>query len=178
MREDVNTSLSYFIRCTTQWHLPTCRPWFSPVLGIRPRLLRNSGNIRNITCKSQLLSISFLPSTINTWNALPAEVRSAPSLPAFKRNLIKPNKTIPQFYYDRDRKSRVQHAGLRMHCSSLDKHLFSKYIVDSSYSQCGEIEDTDHFFFRCPLYRDSRSSLFDESHTSRPITLQLLLSAP
>ena len=140
-----------------------------------PYPLRNSGNIRNISCKSQLLSNSFLPSTINTWNALPADVRSAPSLPAFKRNLNKNNNTVPQFYYDGDRKSSVHHARLRMHCSSLNEHLFSKNIVDSPYCQCGEIEDTYHFFFICPLYRDSRSNLFDELHTLRPITLQLLL---
>ena len=38
--------------------------------------LRNSGNIRNIPCRSQLLSNSFLPSTISSWNTLPCPIPS------------------------------------------------------------------------------------------------------
>ena len=88
--------------------------------------LRNSVNLRNIACKSQLLSSSFLPSTISAWNALPEEVRSSPSLPSFKYNLKKSlNKNpVPEFYYDGDRKLNVDHARLRMHCSNLNEHLF------------------------------------------------------
>jgi hypothetical protein len=39
--------------------------------------LRNGNNIRNVNCKTQLYSNSFLPSVIPEWNALPDEVRNS-----------------------------------------------------------------------------------------------------
>jgi len=137
--------------------------------------LRNSNNIRSIQCKSQLFSRSFLPSTINLWNNLPESVRTAPSLSAFKANLNKDKKIIPQHYYNGERQSNILHARLRMHCSSLNEHLYTKNIVQSPYCQCGEIEDTYHFFFNCPIYTAKRVILFDNLSSFQPITLQLLL---
>ena len=137
--------------------------------------LRNSGNIRNISCKSEFFSRSFLPSTIDLWNSLPADVKSASSLPAFKSKLNKGKKTVPLHFYDGDRRLNILHARLRMHCSSLNEHLFSKNIVDSPMCQCGEIEDSFHYFFHCPLFNDKRAILFDNLSLFQPITLQLLL---
>jgi len=137
--------------------------------------LRNSNNIRSIQCKSQLFTRSFLPSTINLWNNLPESVRTAPSLSAFKANLSKDKKIIPQHFYDGERTSNILHARLRMHCSSLNEHLYSKNIVQSPYCQCGAIEDTYHFFFNCPIYTEKRVILFNNLSRFLPITLQLLL---
>ena len=88
--------------------------------------LRNSSNLRNISCRSQLLSKSFLPSTINSWNSLTDEVRSAPSLNSFKSLLSRGRKDVPLFYYEGDRQTSVYHARLRTHCSNLNEHLFTK----------------------------------------------------
>jgi len=63
--------------------------------------LRNSSNLRNISCGSQLLLKSFLPSTINSWKSLTDEVRSAPSLNSFKSLLSRGRKDVPLFYYVR-----------------------------------------------------------------------------
>ena len=137
--------------------------------------LRNSTNIRNITCKTQLLSSSFLPSVITSWNNLPHETRSASSLPSFKYALNKNKKQVPQFYYGADRRTEVEHARLRMHCSSLKEHLFSKNIVDSPYCDCGEIEDSYHFIFQCPLYQEERQDMLNGLSPYGPVTLQLVL---
>ena len=137
--------------------------------------LRNSGNIRSIQCKSQLFTRSFLPSTINLWNALPESVRSSPSLSTFKANLNKDKQKIPMHYYDCERTLTVLPARFRMHCSNLNEHLYAKNISESPYCQCGEIEDTYHFFYICPIYNEKRAILFDNLSSFQPITLQLLL---
>ena len=137
--------------------------------------LRNSDNIRSIQCKSQLFTRSFLPSTINLWNALPESVRSSPSLSTFKANLNKDKLKIPMHYYDGERTLNVLHARLRMHCSNLNEHLYAKNISESPYRQCGEIEDAFQFFYICPIYNEKRAILFDNLSSFQPITLQLLL---
>ena len=67
----------------------------------------------------------------------------------------------------------VQHARLRMHCSNLKEHLYSKNIVDSPLCECGEIEDTYHYIFTCPLYSDERHVLASQL-INHPLSLQLL----
>jgi len=137
--------------------------------------LRNSSNLRNISCRSQLLSQSFLPSTINSWNSLTDEVGPAPSLNSFKSLLSRGRKDVPLFYYEADRQTCVYHARLRTHCSNLNEHLFTKNIVNSPLCTCGDIEDTYHFFLYCPLYTRSRFELYNQLFAYRPLTVPLLL---
>jgi len=135
--------------------------------------LRNSSNLRNILCRSQLLS--FLPSTINSWNSLTDEVRSAPSLNSFKSLLSRGRKDVPLFYYEGDRQTCVYHARLRTPCSNLNEHLFTKIIVESPLCTCGDIEVTFHFLLSCPLYMGSRFELYNQLFAYRPLTVPLLL---
>jgi len=88
--------------------------------------LRNSSNLRNISCRFQLLSKSFLPSTIDSWNSLTDQVCSAPSRNSFKSLLSRGRKDVPLFYYEDDRQTFVYYARLRTHCSNLNAHLFAK----------------------------------------------------
>ena len=80
---------------------------------------------------SQLYSNSFLPSAIRDWNELPEEIRSAPSLLAFKhksnRNIRMPQK----FDFTGKRLGQIYHARLRTNCRSLNLLLFSKNLTDS-----------------------------------------------
>ena len=103
----------------------------------------------------------FSRSSISGWNKLPSATRSAGSILSFKHALNSNKQTVPKFYFDGKRDPAIQHARLRMHCSSLNEHLYSKNIVESSACVCGEIEDTHHYFFTCPLYHNQRSRLFD-----------------
>ena len=123
--------------------------------------LRNSDHIRNVQFHTQHFASSFLPSAISEWNKLPSSTRSAGSVLSFKHALNSNKKTVPKFYFEGKRDSAIQHARLRMHCSSLKEHLYSKNIVESPVCACGEIEDTYHYIFTCPLYHTQRSRLLD-----------------
>ena len=137
--------------------------------------LRNSANLRNIQCKTQLFSNSFLPSTISSWNSLPVDTRSTESLPAFKFALNKNKKSVPDLFYDGNRRLNVEHPRLRKHCSSLNEHLYSKNIVENPLFTCGEVEDTYHYLFQCPMYQNIRVSMFSALSQFQPLTLRLLL---
>ena len=129
--------------------------------------LRNSDHIRNVSVNTNLFASSFLPSTISEWNRLPSSTRSSGSVTTFKHALNSNKKSVPNVFYDGNRESSIQHARLRMHCSSLNEHLFSKNIIESPLCVCGEIEDTYHYLFMCPLHHSQRSILHD---LLRPIT--------
>ena len=137
--------------------------------------LRNSQQLRNIHCRTQLLSTSFLPLTISLWNTLPETTRQSPSLQSFRAALNSNLRTVPQHYYHGNRFDSIQHARLRMHCSSLKEHLFTKNIVGDPMCMCGCIEDTYHFFFSCPLYFNQRRTLLNNLSNLPNITLHLLL---
>lgn len=140
-----------------------------------PYGLRNSENIRNVHCKSQLFSNSFLPSTINAWNNLAPDVRNSSTLSSFKHALNRDITKVPSYYYTGSREVSIQHARLRMHCSSLKEHLFSKNIIESPLCTCGEIEDTKHFLLACPIYTNQRTTMLNNLSNITPITENILL---
>ena len=112
--------------------------------------LRNSKNLHTIyVLNSQLYSNSFLPSAIRDWNELPEEIRSAPSLSAFKHKLNRNIRVPPKFYFTGKRLGQIYHARLRTICSSLNIHLFSKKLTDSPLCACGSVEDTYHYLLVC-----------------------------
>ena len=55
--------------------------------------LRNSNHFQNYRANTKLFLNSFFPATIRAWNDLPAEVKDAPSVAAFKSRLNKDLKT-------------------------------------------------------------------------------------
>ena len=110
-----------------------------------------------------------LPSAISEWNKLPSASRSAGTVLSFKHALNSNVMSVPKFFYTGHRESAIHHARLRMHCSSLNEHLYSKNIVENPACVCGESEDTHHFILTCPLYHRQRSLLFDSlSLITRP----------
>ena len=137
--------------------------------------LRNSDHIRNVPVNTTYFASSFLPSTISEWNRLPASTRSLDSVSAFKRALNPSKTNVPKFFYDGNRFTSIQHARLRMHCSSLNEHLFSKNIIESPSCVCGEVEDTHHYLLTCPLYHTQRSSLIDVLSPITHINLKIIL---
>ena len=88
--------------------------------------LRNAHQLGNIPCKSQLLAQSFLPSTFSLWNSLSGATRQATSLFSFRSALNSSVRATPTYYYFGTRSNCIQHARLRMHCSSLKEHLHAK----------------------------------------------------
>ena len=65
---------------------------------------------------------------------------------------------------------------LRTKCISLNKDLFDKKIVVSPKCQCGRIESTYHYFFKCPIYANHRLKLFTSLPQHINVTLNLILS--
>ena len=137
--------------------------------------LRDSHNIQNIACRTNLYLNSFLPSAISDWNALPIDIRNLGSHSAFKcyinRDKIIPNK----LYFFGERRIQVIHARLRTNCSSLHQHLYFRNIIDSPLCSCGEIESNQHYFFDCRYYREFRDSLFQSVSEITTVSLHTLL---
>ena len=57
---------------------------------------------------------------------------------------------------------------------ALNYDLVLKNITDSPLGRCGDIENTYHFFFQCPHYRNSRTELFEAVSQYKEISLDLL----
>ena len=137
--------------------------------------LRDSHNIQNIACRTNLYLNSFLPSAFTDWNALPIDIRILGSLSAFKC-YINRDKIIPKkLYFFGERRIQVIHARLRTNCSSLHQHLYFRNIIDSPLCACGEIESNQHYFFDCRYYREFRDRLFQSVSKITTVSLHTLL---
>ena len=121
--------------------------------------LRNPNNLQTVQCYSQLYYNSFLPSAIRTWNGLPEDTRNINSAASLKFQLNNNLNPPPRYYNEGKRLAHILHSRLRTNCSSLNQHLYSKNIVQSSLCACGGIEDTGHFLFHCPLYHNYRQDM-------------------
>ena len=109
------------------------------------------------------------------WNNLPSDVTQSESIAAFKHNLNRENLVVPKHFYTGKRHAQILHTRLRTKCSALNYDLFLKNITDSPLCRCGGIENTYHFFFQCPQYRNSRTELFETVSQYKEISLDLLL---
>ena len=137
--------------------------------------LRNAQNIQTVnSCTTQYFN-SILPSSIREWNNLPLDVRNSDSVIIFKRKLNSDIKAIPRHFYAGNRRAQVLHTRLRTKCSSLNDDLFQKRITDSPLCLCGNVENTDHYFMRCPLYREQGAELNKKISQHSSVTLQILL---
>ena len=121
--------------------------------------LRNTQNLQNIACRTNLYKNSFLPAKTNEWNNLPQGVRNAESLSCLQRQ-IKIDRPVPnKLFQFGDRRIQIIHTQPRNICSSLNQHLFFKNMIDSLLRQCGKIESNKHFFLECGLYNPIRQIL-------------------
>ena len=112
--------------------------------------------MRSLRARTNLYFNSFFPSTIRTWNELPDEIKGASNISAFKYQLNKHKKPPPMYFHAGTRKGQILHTRIRMECSSLNSHLYSKNIINSPSCSCGGFESAYHFFFICPIYRHTR----------------------
>ena len=67
------------------------------------------------------------------------------------------------------------HTRIRTNCSSLNFYLYRKNIIQNKYCTCGEVEDTQHFFFICPQYNAIRQVMLDMISRYIVPTLDVLL---
>lgn len=124
--------------------------------------LRNSDDLRIIHSNTNLFYNSFLPSTIREWNRLPVDIKTSPSLSIFKLRLNQRFKKAPKYFYAGSRLGQILHARLRLDCSSLNGHLYSKNIIDNPLCPCGQFESPYHFFFKCHRYSNVRRTYLSD----------------
>ena len=125
--------------------------------------LQNSQDTLSVHAKTALYYNSFLPSVIREWNNLPLAARNSQSLSVFKSFLNKDREKCQAYLFKGSRKLQILHTRIRTKCSSLNHHLFQKNIVQSPLCQCGEVESSFHYFFRCRLYHRIRTDFFKTS---------------
>ena len=142
---------------------------------ITPYSLCGSQNHQIPQCRTELYKKSFLPAVIEEWNELPIEIRNEDSLSCFKYYLNRDKPSPNKLYFIGERKLQVIHTQIRNKCSSLNKHLFLKNIVDSPLCTCGGNETSEHFFFECNNYDAVRTSLFNAISLFGNIELEMLL---
>ena len=93
----------------------------------------------------------------------------------FKSKLQCNVRSPPSVFFDGKRTGQIHHARLRLNCSSLRQHLFSKNIVESPLCERGAVEDTKHFLLECHRYRNLRVELNNTISLICPPTLNILL---
>lgn len=123
--------------------------------------LRNNNDYRIPSFRLSLTNSSFLPSSLQSWNALDNSVRSLPSLNSFKTSLmsnIQP--PLPTYFKSGDRKLNIVHTKLRHRCSSLNYDLYRANLVNSAACNCGNpCENVFHYFLECQFYTVPRNIL-------------------
>ena len=131
-----------------------------PLVGdSNPYSLRNANDIQSIRAHTNLFFNSlFFSSTIRAWNSLPQDIKDANIVTAFKYCLNRHRRLPPKYYNAGSRTGQTLHARLRMGCSSLNSHLYSKNIVPNPSCACGEFESCYHFFLRCPRSANVRNT--------------------
>ena len=113
--------------------------------------------MQSLRARTNLYFNSFFPSTIHAGNELPDEIKRASTVSAFKYQLNKHKKPQPMYSHAGTSKGQILHTRIRMECSSLNSHLYSKNIINSPSCSCGGFESAYHFFFICPKYRHTRN---------------------
>ena len=143
-----------------------------------PYNLRNNDDFQSIIRRTEIYSKSVIPSSIKLWNKLDIEIRNSPTLTSFKARLklkFKPP-VVPKLYLTGDRSLSVYHSRIRNRCSNLNAHLHYNHLLQSPACECGfQIEDPEHYFFRCPRFTNERQTLFLITRPFHPLNVEKLL---
>ena len=114
--------------------------------------------IQSFQARTKLYFNSFVPSIIRAWNELSDEIKGASTVYAYKYQLNKHKIPPPMYFHAGTIKEQILHKRIRMECSSLNSHLYSKNIINSPPCSCGSFESAYHFFFFIfPIYRHTRN---------------------
>jgi hypothetical protein len=146
-----------------------------------PYNLRTDENITQIRTRTDALKNSFIPSTINAWNRLPAPIRNAESIDIFKSSLRKhfgTKEKVKQRFYEGNRKAQILHNRIRLGNSDLRQNLALRNLADNPMCECGdESESEEHYLMECTNYSRQRTKMMTKirSVTIEPITSSILL---
>lgn len=141
--------------------------------------LRNRQNISTFSPRTTIFAQSCIPSCINAWNNLDVLFRNTDSYSSFCYNLKKEFSSsvrIPNYYLVGKRTLSVLHCRLRNNCSDLHYDLYLNHLRDNSLCECLEdIEDAEHFIFKCPRYYHSRIAFFNRTRVLHPLSVHAVL---
>ena len=121
---------------------------------------------------------SCIPSSVCLWNNLEQEIRNSTSISSFKSKVCKMTKPtkISNIYCIGNRNISVLHARLRNNCSNLNEDLYQTHLRLDPMCECGnEIENAEHYFFKCSRYKDIRAWLFRATRAFHPLSVRKLL---
>lgn len=141
--------------------------------------LRNVEDISVLNRRTEIFSRSFIPSTITYWNSIPLSIRNADSINSFKSQLktsIFKVPRVPQQFLTGNRVFSIYHCRIRNNCSNLNNDLFRNHLRPNATCEWDfEIEDAEHYFFKCTEFEEQRIRLFQTTRKYHPLNLQLLL---
>ena len=106
---------------------------------------------------------------------LPLDIRNSASLSSFKQQLDKENTKVLGYYSSGNRLLQIHHTRLRTECSSLNRHLYSKNIIEDPSCICGSEETTRHFFLERTRYNQARTTMINTLSTFCVPSLNVLL---
>ncbi|MCG7878111.1 MAG: reverse transcriptase family protein [Candidatus Thiodiazotropha endolucinida] len=137
--------------------------------------LRNRSDINLPPQRTTIFQNSCIPSSIRAWNSLDDQYRDCQTLGSFCYRIKKElNSTviIPNYYFKGNRKLCVLHCRLRNRCSDLHADLFYNHLRDNALCECQqEIEDAEHFIFRCNRYVQARVNMFHKTRQFHPLSV-------
>ena len=126
----------------------------------------NQNNLRQLSTRTKIFELSFLPYCIKGWNNLSEELRKIKSTVQFKTKILsfirrKENSIFK--VHDPDGIKLLNR--LRLHFSHLNKHKFRhnfRATIDPMCSCGDEPETTLHYLLRCNLYSDLTTELLND----------------
>ena len=123
-------------------------------------------NCQTITCYA-LLTLTHLDNQVTDTHlfsecSLPEDIRNTPTLSEFKSKLNTKSKKPQLLYNVGNRQHQINHARLRLGCSSLNYDLHRKNIIPSSLCACGAVETASHYLTKCPIYQSMRDRYIND----------------
>jgi hypothetical protein len=117
---------------------------------------------------------------VSLWNSLDANIRAIDSLSQFKitlKKMLYNQNENPSYFQTGSRYLSIMHARLRNKCSNLNFDLYTNHLKINGICECGVgNEDSEHFFFLCQFYNESRIKLFRSLHVFHPLNTNILLN--
>ena len=138
--------------------------------------LRNRNNLCRFKCRTEKFRKSFFPDTVNLWNNLDPTVKSIIDRDEFNKSITNVCGKSKKIFNYGQRDVNIIHAQLRLQCSNLKAHLLALHVIEDAQCACNYwFEDTNHFFFQCPLYHMHRQELVNTVQQLCRIDLDILL---
>ena len=122
--------------------------------------------LKSIPCRINRVRSSFLPSVIEDWNKLEAEIKYSKSKAIFKNKLLNKSRPKKCSYFGLRNNDKVRYLTmLRLELSPLRAHKHRYNFQDTSDPLCivcKTTEDTKHYLLHCKSFRLTRVSLMQE----------------